>query len=665
MFSIGRKLAIGFAATTLMTVGLTGVVYQQTTGAKEAVHTAVYDAAPIAETGRKLKADLNAALSYQRGYMISAAELDIEKKKKAWENIYVHVAKLSESAPGWKPEVTAAFDELASVLTELEAAQLRILDVRHTEADYPERSRYYSKVLPIGDQMVVHLEEMLIEETNVSGGNERKELVWRVAESEAYLLKVREAIAEYLDLGTEKALTHLEHTLDASSASVTKLQKLAGLMTPTQSDHFNAYLSEREQFLAGAIRVVEAKVLPGYCVSETITAEEVTPLAYRAIDLATIIADDQGAALVAAGESAEAKIGMAIMIALAAAGAVVVVSTLIAFILTRAITAGLKKVVAFTERLAARDLSEIEVEVNTKDELSVLADSISKMAGSFREVVADVNGASEEVSAAALQISSSNEQMSETVKRNASEVEQISGAVTEMGASIAEVAQRSDDAARQADESGNTASTGGHIVQETVDGMSSIEHAVRDAATSVEELGRRGEQIGGIIQTINEIAEQTNLLALNAAIEAARAGEHGRGFAVVADEVRKLAERTTVATDEVTQSVRAIQDETVRAVEQMNQGTENVSQGVELATRAGESLREIVTSATSVKTMIESIATAAEEQNAAASEVSRAIEAINAESVQTARGTEQAVEAAGQLATKAEHLRGLVSSFRL
>ena len=65
-----------------------------------------------------------------------------------------------------------------------------------------------------------------------------------------------------------------------------------------------------------------------------------------------------------------------------------------------------------------------------------------------------------------------------------------------------------------------------------------------------------------MVKLINEIAGHTNLLALNATIQAARAGEAGHGSAVVASGGKALATQTSMATDEISVQVGAIQSAT-------------------------------------------------------------------------------------------------------
>lgn len=78
---------------------------------------------------------------------------------------------------------------------------------------------------------------------------------------------------------------------------------------------------------------------------------------------------------------------------------------------------------------------------------------------------------------------------------------------------------------------------------------------------------------------INGIAEQTNLLASNAAIKAARAGESGLDFAVVADEVRTLSQRTTTATEEIKNTILALQKGTGHAIERMTKSQQKATAG--------------------------------------------------------------------------------------
>ncbi len=305
------------------------------------------------------------------------------------------------------------------------------------------------------------------------------------------------------------------------------------------------------------------------------------------------------------------------------------------------------------------------VELRSKDEIGQLGECFNGFVETLQGVIGDVTGSTHEVAGAATQIAASSEEIASGMQEQSSQITQVSSAIEEMSASIVEVARKSGEAANDATESGNVAKEGGEVVRETIEGMNSISDAVTAGAASVSELGKRGEQIGEIIEVINDIADQTNLLALNAAIEAARAGEHGRGFAVVADEVRKLADRTTKATEEIAQSIQAIQSETGEAVEKMNAGTEQVTVGVQKATQAGESLEKIVTGAQNVANNVQSIAAAAEQQSAAAEEVGRNIESITAVTAQSTEGAQQAAQAATQLSGKAEELLAVVNQFKI
>jgi methyl-accepting chemotaxis protein len=188
---------------------------------------------------------------------------------------------------------------------------------------------------------------------------------------------------------------------------------------------------------------------------------------------------------------------------------------------------------------------------------------------------------------------------------------------------------------------------------------------VQETAQTVASLGARSDQIGDIIGTIEDIADQTNLLALNAAIEAARAGEQGRGFAVVADEVRALAERTTRATREIGEMIKAIQSETRGAVAAMEQGVRQVETGTEEAAKSGLALRDILEQVNDVAMQVNQIATAAEEQTATTGEISSNMNQITEVVQLTSQGAQESATAASQLSGHAEELQRLVRQFTI
>jgi methyl-accepting chemotaxis protein len=241
----------------------------------------------------------------------------------------------------------------------------------------------------------------------------------------------------------------------------------------------------------------------------------------------------------------------------------------------------------------------------------------------------------------------------------------VATASEEMAATSHDIAHSCQVAVEGVTLAAQTTSQGFEVVKSTVEGIRLRGELTKQNAQSIASLGERSDQIGAIVATIEDIADQTNLLALNAAIEAARAGEMGRGFAVVADEVRALAERTTRATKEISDMIRAIQAETRTAIVSMEEGVRGTEKGAAEAAQLETSLQNILEQVNAVTDQVNQIATAAEEQSATTGEITDNIHRLTQIIQDTARGSHQTASSASDLSSRSDGLQRLVSRFRL
>ena len=334
------------------------------------------------------------------------------------------------------------------------------------------------------------------------------------------------------------------------------------------------------------------------------------------------------------------------------------------WLITKSITSPLRNAVAIAGKIAQGDLT-MPVVAGSGDETGLLLEAIKHMVENLRDMVSQTASISNSIASAANQLHSTSGQIATGAEEVASQTGTVATASEEMSQTSADIARNCTMAADASRNTTDSANTGAKVVNETITGMNVIAEQVRQTSKTVEALGSRSDQIGAIVGTIEEIADQTNLLALNAAIEAARAGEQGRGFAVVADEVRALAERTTKATREIGEMIKAIQRETGEAVRAMEMGVQQVEKGAASSQKSGHALEEILGRISEVSMQISQIATAAEEQTATTSEVAMNIQQITEVVHQTARGAEETSKAAADLNGQAQRLQTLVSRFRL
>lgn len=345
-------------------------------------------------------------------------------------------------------------------------------------------------------------------------------------------------------------------------------------------------------------------------------------------------------------------------------GVAIIFSIAFAFFTIKSITGPLSELKEKFTRIADGNFA-VEIRTDRKDEIGELLKSVDLMKMKLKGNILKILDASNQLSSASEELSATVLQIAKRVDDQATKTDQVATAMTEMSQTVLDIAKNSSNIASSATDALNIAEEGREVVNRTSIEVKEIANKVSETSNVIQSLGEQSKQIGDIVNVIKEIADQTNLLALNAAIEAARAGEQGKGFAVVADEVRKLAEKTTKATEQISERIKTIQDETVVAVSAMQESLQKVETGVSLSQEAENALLKIVNSVNSLQSMVQQIASATEEMSMVSEQISGDIEVVANVSKETTSATGQISQASQDLAKLSMDLKTIVSQFKL
>ncbi|MGJ3248318.1 MAG: GAF domain-containing protein [Elainellaceae cyanobacterium] len=315
------------------------------------------------------------------------------------------------------------------------------------------------------------------------------------------------------------------------------------------------------------------------------------------------------------------------------------------------------------EDAAKGDLT-VRAEV-TADEIGIVADFFNSIVESLRQIVVQVKQAAGQVNVSLGENEGEIRNLAESALKQAEDTTRTLASVEKMTVSIQAVANSARQAALVAHQASDTATTGGAVMDLTVQNILGLRETVAETAKKVKRLGESSQQISKVVSLINQIALQTNLLAINAGIEAARAGEEGQGFAVVAEEVGELAARSANATQEIEKIVANIQLETSEVVSAMEQSTSQVVEGTRLVDDVKQSLNQIVEVSRQIDQLVHSISEATVSQVETSEIVSRLMKDIAQISEQTSTSSRTMSGSLNKTVKVAQELQASVETFKV
>ncbi|HKP13589.1 MAG TPA: methyl-accepting chemotaxis protein [Blastocatellia bacterium] len=290
------------------------------------------------------------------------------------------------------------------------------------------------------------------------------------------------------------------------------------------------------------------------------------------------------------------------------------------------------------------------------DPVGRIARIVNKMFDDFSAMIVQVKRMGLSVSSSATEILAAAEQIAAGAQRQAEEITKNSSAVEEMAASMTQVSRNSELSAEAARRALGRAEHGDRAMADTAEAMRRINAAVQQTSGKMHSLGARSHEISEIITLIEEIAAQTNLLSLNAAIEAAHAGEAGAGFSVVADEIRRLAQRSSKATKDVGNLIKAIQTETTQAITAMESGLVEANNGSVLADQASHALQDMSAAVRESSELMQEISAASEEQARVTRDLAMAMQTISSITLETTAGTHETAQTIQSMVGQVEEL---------
>ncbi len=313
-------------------------------------------------------------------------------------------------------------------------------------------------------------------------------------------------------------------------------------------------------------------------------------------------------------------------------------------------------------KAAVGDLTGV-VTVRGSDAIGRMGEGLQTMVDNLRRLLNNVQKAGIQVTTSATEIAASAKQQEATGIEQAQTSIDILSTTKEISANTAQLLQTMQGATAVADYTTSAtaeAQTNLTRMDQTMGQMVAATDAINAKLAA---LSEKASNINSVLTTITKVADQTNILSLNAAIEAEKAGDAGRGFSVVATEIRRLADQTSVSTWDIEQMLKEMQSAVSASVMGMDKFSEEIRRSVGEVRQVGSQLSGVMEQVRRLAPQFDLVLQGMQSQAQGAAQIADTMTQLSDTSHQSVESLKATSEAVHQLQYAASDLQSSVATF--
>ncbi len=385
--SVGMKLGIGFSTILAILVIVIVSINFEIKSLGELQNRVAELRFPTNTAGQKLVTGLNRSLAALRGYMILDNDKFIEERQAAWQDIDHNLNTMKQLSQNWtESKNIEKLRELRQIMSEFKLAQQQVEDISNSIDEQPAMKILLTEAAPLAEKIIQSISAMIDEEKTLPADVERKALLGLFADSRGSFAMGLASIRGFLISGDQKWADDFNRRWAINTERLDSILADRELLTDTQKQYFESYLTSRQTFSKLPKRMIEIRGSNKWNMANYLLGTEAAPLAVRANEILTNMVENQKQLVAADVLGLHNQISFIKISSFFAAVIALIIGGVISWRVTKSITAPLKEVELAANMIAKGDLSG-DINVTSKDEVGKLQLAMKMMQMRLSEVI--------------------------------------------------------------------------------------------------------------------------------------------------------------------------------------------------------------------------------------------------------------------------------------